>query len=154
MATRRQLKATIIQLIQYSITGGAFFWSGYLVFFLCDKGLGLDLWWSKLFANIVGVTVNFLLERYWVFAGDKNKHKKQPYKEAPARFILLTLVNFVIDYGIILGLKTVGVTPYIGQFISAGFFWGWNYLWYRYWVFARPARKAAAAKRRSAKGGR
>jgi hypothetical protein len=41
----------------------------------------------------------------------------------------------MIDYLIILGLKKIGISPYIGQFVSAGFFWGWNFFWYRFWVF-------------------
>jgi hypothetical protein len=33
------------------------------------------------------------------------------------------------------GLKSIGISPYVGFFISAGFFTAWNYLWYRFWVF-------------------
>jgi putative flippase GtrA len=40
-----------------------------------------------------------------------------------------------MDYGIVAGLKAAGITPYIGQFISSGFFTVWNYFWYRFWVF-------------------
>lgn len=44
-------------------------------------------------------------------------------------------VYFWSGYAIIAGLKAVGITPYIGFFISAGFFTIWSYLWYKYWVF-------------------
>lgn len=134
----------IKRLILYSITGGAWFWSGYLMFAFCDIILDLDLWWSKLLANIFGITVNFILERLWVFR-DSRKHKRLTV--VTERYILLTLVNFLIDYLIVLGLRDIlGITPYLGQFISAGFFYVWNYLWYRFWVFAshRKGRRIAA----------
>lgn len=126
------------QLIAYSITGGAWFWSGYLTFAVCDQFFGLSLWWAKLIANLVGITVNFILERIWVFdSGRRNKR----LTVVTERYILLTLLNFVIDYLIVRVLKDqFGISPYIGQFVSAGFFYVWNYTWYKYWVFA-AARK-------------
>ncbi len=45
--------------------------------------------------------------------------------------------------GIVGGLRAIGITPYIGQFISSGFFTVWNWLWYSMWVFKKqkPAHK-------------
>lgn len=103
------------------------------MFAFCDKVLGLDLWWAKLIANIFGISVNFILERIWVFA-DTRTHKRLTV--VTERYIIITLINFLIDYLIVLGLKNIGITPYIGQFISAGFFYVWNYVWYKFWVFA------------------
>lgn len=156
----------LIQFVEYMISGGAYFWTGYLVFFACDKGLHWNLWWTKLAANVAGWTVNYLLLRYWAF---RDPNLKSHNVKVSGRYIVITLVNFVIDYFIILGLKSVGITPYIGQFISAGFFTVWNYLWYRFWVFAaepsRPlhhhmavapavVRKNQTANRRARKNGR
>lgn len=139
---RRKLKSEIARLIAYSITGGAWFWSGYAMFAFCDQALGLNLWWAKLIANIFGISINFILERTWVFK-EKRRHKRLTV--VTERYITLTLCNFVIDYAIIRLLRDrFGISPYIGQFVSAGFFYGWNYLWYKYWVFsvARKARKS------------
>lgn len=144
-----------VQLGEYSLSGGAYFWSGYIVFFICDHYLGWNLWWAKLLANIVGVTVNYLLERFWVF---RHTRHVPAYKKAPTRYIVLTLTNFVIDYWIVRGLQAVGITPYIGQFISAGFFWGWNWVWYKYWVFSgtisKSSNKTKAAQHRKARPAR
>jgi putative flippase GtrA len=120
------------------ISGGAYFWTGYLVFFVSDKGLHFNLWWAKLASNIVGWVVNYLLQRYWVFKNPKlNENKTQ----VTARYIIITLVDFVIDYFIVKSLKTLGLTPYLGQFVSSGFFTVWNYLWYRFWVFPDSFKK-------------
>lgn len=134
----KRQKKDFKQLVQYMIAGGAFFWSGYIAFFVLDKGLGLTLFWAKIISSLIGLTVNFLLERYWVFA----RNKKRDIKEATLRYVTLTAVNLFIDYGIIRTLNNFGINPYIGQFISAGFFTIWNYAWYRFWVF-RPKRGRA-----------
>ena len=122
----------IKRITEYFISGGAYFWVGYLVFFGLDKGLGLSLWWAKLSANVTGWLVNYGLQRYWVFNNPKlKKHQTQ----VTGRYVVITLVDFVLDYFIVAGLKSIGVTPYIGQFASSGFFTVWNYIWYKYWVF-------------------
>lgn len=120
------------RITEYLISGGAYFWSGYLVFFLIDKGLGLAFFWAKSVSILVGWIVNYMLQRYWVF---KNPRLKKHQTEVTTRYIIITLVNFVLDYFIVYGLKIIGITPYIGQFLSAGFFTVWNYLWYKLWVF-------------------
>lgn len=139
-------KGEIRRITEYMISGGAYFWTGYLVFFICDKGLGLSLWWAKLAANVVGWIVNFILQRYWVF---KNPNLSKHQTKVTTRYIIITLADFVIDYFIVLGLKTIGITPYIGQFISSGFFTVWNYLWYRFWVF--PEKFGAKSKQEHVK---
>lgn len=125
-------KTLLKQLVGYSLSGSARFWSGYGAFFIFDQVFSWSFIVSKQVANVLGLLVEFLLNRYFVFKGlaDRSTATK-----VSSRFVLVTLVNFAIDYGIVWGLKEVGVSPYIGQFVSAGFFWGWNFLWYRFWVF-------------------
>lgn len=130
----KKLRTEIRRLLAYSITGGAWFWSGYLTFALCYSTFGWSLFWAKLIANLVGITVNFILERVWVFDRGRRNKKLTVVTE---RYFILTVINLFVDYLIVRGLQDyLGVSPYIGQFISAGFFYGWNYLWYKYWVFA------------------
>jgi putative flippase GtrA len=129
---RKKQRSEILRFTEYVISGGAYFWSGYLMFFVGDKVLHLSLWWAKLLANVVGWTVNYLLQRYWVF---KNPKLKDHQTEVTGRYIGITLIDFGLDYLIVAGLKAVGLTPYLGQFVSSGFFTAWNYVWYRFWVF-------------------
>ncbi len=131
-------KQSITQFVQYLVSGGAYFWSGYLMFFVADQWLDLDLWWAKLIANLTGWTVNYVLQRYWVFNNPKLRNKNT---QVTGRYIAITAFNFVLDYVIVRVLKDVGISPYIGQFVSAGFFTGWNYLWYKFWVFKQPAKR-------------
>lgn len=141
---KKQTKRLIVQAIEYMIAGGAYFWTGYLVFFIADKGLGWSLFWSKMTANIIGWTVNFVLQRYWVF---RNPNLKGTLGQTGGRYLFITIINFFLDYLIVAALKGVGVTPYIGQFISSGFFTFWNYLWYRFWVFPEKTHPAKVPPR-------
>lgn len=142
MARPKKLKT---QIVEYFVAGGAFFWSGYLAFALFDAILGLPLFIAKQLANVVGLSVNYVLEDQWVFK--KRKARKHYDKRRTGRYLIITLVNFGIDYLIVAGLKELGITPYLGQFASAGFFTVWNFLWYKYWVFApHPSQKKGKRK--------
>jgi putative flippase GtrA len=129
---KKKQQREITRLAEYLISGGAYFWSGYVLFSLLWSVLDWSLWWAKLTANIFGWTVNYLLQRYWVF---KNPALAKHKTEVTGRYIFITLVDFVLDYIIVASLKGIGITPYIGQFISSGFFTVWNYFWYKFWVF-------------------
>lgn len=129
---KKKQKFDLIQAVEYMISGGAYFWSGYLTFFIIDKILDGSFFWAKSVSTLAGWTVNYLLQRFWVFRNPKLANHQT---EVTGRYAAITLVDFVLDYGIVFGLKTIGISPYIGQFISSGFFTVWNYLWYRFWVF-------------------
>jgi len=136
----RRTKSIQRQFIEYMVAGGAFFWSGYLTFAVLDGIFGLPLFIAKQSANIIGLLVNYILEDQWVFK--KGKSKRNYDKRRTNRYIIITIINFGIDYVIVSQLKDRGITPYIGQFVSAGFFTIWNFVWYKYWVFAQhPSRK-------------
>ena len=134
MSSKKQLKKKqaheVKRIVQYFISGGAWFWSGYILIVLLDDVIGLFL--ANVVGNGVGLTINFFLNHYWVF-----KEKRQAsLKTTTSRYIIYTGLNaFVLNYLILLGLQSIGVKPEIGQFIASGFFSVWNYFWYRAWVF-------------------
>lgn len=123
----------LIQFAEYMIGGGVWFWSGYAVFALTYSVLEWNWFWSKMAADIVGWSLNFVLQRYWAFNDPRLAGHDSRVR---ARYLLITAANFIIDYLIVGGLNAIGVTPYIGLFAAAAFFTGWNYVWYRFWVFA------------------
>ncbi len=132
---KKKQRKEIIRFAEYMVSGGAFFWSGYLTFAVLDLVFDVSFWPAKAGSYLLGASVNFVLERFWVFAG-KRTTKKQIELSAQ-KYYLLMLINFLIDLGIVGGLREIGVTPYIGQFLSAGFFTVWNYLLFKLWVFAK-----------------
>lgn len=151
MTKKKSHKALLTRLIEYGITGGAWFWSGYAMFALLYSVFKWNIIPAKILSYIFGLTVNFILERFWVFGDDNAKKQIQ---KVTTRYVVLSVVNLGIDTAIVWGLDKLGISPYIGQFISAGFFTIWNYVWYRLWVFAKkqtpgPKRPAAPVLHRS-----
>ncbi len=150
MSKHKKNKSEIPMVIHYLITGGAWFWSGYGMFALLYGLLGMDVISAKIISYVFGLSVNFILERFWVFA---TKNASKDMDGVTTRYVLLSIVNLCIDTLIVWGLSRVGITPYIGQFVSAGFFTIWNYIWYKLWVFAQkttpgPKRPAAPTLKR------
>lgn len=126
------------QFAKYMVGGGLYFWSGYGVFAVCYSVIGWKWLPAKIAADAVGWTLNYLVQRHWAFAGDGAR--KMSEMQHVGRYVFIESIGFVLDYLIIYGLDHIGVTPYIGFFISAGFFTVWSYFWYKYWVF--PEEKA------------
>jgi len=128
----RPTRSNIDQFLEYMVGGTVYFWSGYIVFAAFYSGIGWDWLPAKMLADVVGWTLNYLIQRYWAFNSKSlNRHERR----TAGKYVAITLLNLALDYLIIWGLKAVGVSPYIGFFISAAFFTVWNYLWYRFWVF-------------------
>lgn len=124
---------------KYMLGGGLQFWSGYAVFAFCDVVLGLPFWPNKVLAYFVGASFQFVTERYWVFKYKNLSHKR--LGTSAERFYGLMIVNFLLDLVIVGGLRELGLTPYLGQFVSAGFFTIWNYMLFKFWVFTSASRK-------------
>jgi len=129
MKIKKRTKKLIVQFVEYMVAGGAYFWSGYFLIVFLTPVIGL--WWANLIGNGVGITVNFILERYWVF----NSAKKRNLTEVTWKYVVYTGANFILNYFILRSLQAVGIPVAIGQFVAAAFFTVWNYIWYRNWVF-------------------
>jgi putative flippase GtrA len=136
--TRQSLK----QFGKYMAGGSLYFWVGYAVFAICYSGLGWGWLPAKILADAIGWSLNYIVQRYWAFNSD---HLKLSEMQHVGRYLFIETIGFLLDYAIIGGLKAIGVTPYVGFFISAGFFTVWSYLWYKYWVF--PEKQTASPQK-------
>jgi putative flippase GtrA len=138
----RKAQKELKRIVEYMVAGGVWFWSGYLIIVFSHEHIGLFA--ANFIGNGVGITLNFLLERYWVF---KTK-RPTTLMIATRRYVIYTALNaFLLNYLILRSLVNVGIGPEIGQFIASGFFTVWNYVWYRAWVFKGAERKAVINKR-------
>ena len=119
--------------------GTLYFWVGYGVFAVCYSIFKWNWLPSKIAADAIGWSLNYIVQRYWAFSSDRLKLSEMQHV---GRYLSIESIGFILDYAIIGGLKAIGVTPYIGFFISAAFFTVWSWLWYKYWVF--PEEKKVA----------
>lgn len=132
-------EASYRQVVNYLIGGGLYFITSYATFFIFSHFLHFSLFYASGLSYIIGWIVNYYINRYWVF---KHPALKRNALRVSTRYIILILANLLISYLILRGLKAVGISPYIGQFISAiCFFTPWNYYWYKLWVFKTPSGK-------------
>ncbi len=127
---KKKQRKELTRFAEYMIGGGVWFWSGYVIIVVLDDHIGL--FWANVLGQTVGLTLNFIIERYWAF---KTK-RPAALLVATKRYIGYTVVNaFGLNYLILLGLRSVGIDPAIGQFIASAFFTVWNYYWYKVYVF-------------------
>jgi putative flippase GtrA len=146
MAKKTKNRKLVIQFVEYMVSGGVYFWVAYFLVIILNDYFQHDLgwtrsksvWWASTIGNIGGWSINFVLQRFWVFNNKSlNKHKT----EVTGRYILITLVDWVLNNFILIGLTGVGIPLQVGQFISSGFFTIWNWFWYRLWVFPEHMKK-------------
>jgi putative flippase GtrA len=126
-------RRSALQFAEYWIGGNVFFFSGYITFTICYGVFHWRWWQAKLLADTIGWTLNYLVQRYWAFT---NTSLKTHEAKNRWRYAALSIIDTVLDYAIVGSLVWLGLTPYLGLFVAAGFFTFWNYFWYRYWVFA------------------
>jgi putative flippase GtrA len=116
---------------KYWVGGGIYFWVGYGVFAIGYSGFHWYWLPAKILSDAIGWTSNYFAQRFWAFKDQIHLTELQH----AGRYIFIESIGFVLDYLIIGGLRLLGITPYIGFFISAAFFTVWSYLWYKYYVF-------------------
>lgn len=124
----------IKQFAIYNLGGAAFFVIGYGVFALLYGVVGWEWWVAKALGDLCGWTVNYLIQRHLVFHKEAQGQRERAIL---GKFTLISGVNLLIDYLIVGGLRLLGVSPFLGLWISSIFFTFWKYLWYKIWVF-RP----------------
>ncbi len=119
------------QFAKYMAGGSLYFWSGFVIFAFCYSVLHWSWFPSKVVCDVIGWSLNYLVQRFWAFS---EQHHLSEMQHA-GRYVFIESIGFIIDYAIIGALKAIGISPYVGFFISAGFFTVWSWLWYKYWVF-------------------
>lgn len=136
----RPSKKTLWQFGLYNIGGVAFFVIGYLVFALLYGVFSWQWWVAKIAADLTGWTANYLVQRFIAFRHESEHHTE---KKLLARFSAISLINVPLDYAIVGGLKWLGISPFIGLWVSSWFFTFWKFAWYKLWVFKVPGKTKA-----------
>jgi len=119
---------SFLQFLKYNFGGLLYFWSAWVIITFGTGKIGL--FWANIIGNMVGIVLNYLVQKLWTFKdGDKTLFN------SGWKFVVLTVANLGISYLILNGLTKAGMELWLAQFVSAGFFTGWNWVLYKYWVF-------------------
>ena len=125
--------ANLIEFIKLQLAGNILFWGTYIGFFLLHEVAKWPEVSALATASVIAHILFFIANSEWVF-DEKGKRKKSPGELT--RFVIFMGINYFINLGIIYSLSHFfGITPYIGQFISAMFFTLWTFVGLKYWVF-------------------
>lgn len=135
-------KNEIKRFSKYLVGGSIYFWIGYAIFAFGYGVLHWNWFFAKVLGDAIGWTVNYFMQRFWAFSDRAHLGEMQH----AGRYIFIETIGFIMDYLIIWGLKSIGITPYIGLFISGAFFTFWSYCWYKYWVFPEKYSAKSIAK--------
>jgi putative flippase GtrA len=129
---KKPSKQNLLQFVYFNFGGVVFFVSGYAVFALLYGVFGWYWWVAKGIADLIGWGLNYIIQRYLAF---KDESKAQSQKKLIGKYVGFSLVNVLIDYALVAGLYALGVSPFLGLWISSLFFTVWKYVWYKFWVF-------------------
>jgi hypothetical protein len=126
------------RITEYMISGGAFFWSGYVVLLGINWWLGEEyLWLSTTASYIVGWVCEL---RFCSATGCFNNPRLAKHQsEVTTRYVIISAVNLALNYVIIEAWVFVRLfLSRVGPFVASGFFSpSGNYFWYKLWVFSR-----------------
>jgi putative flippase GtrA len=121
-------KKSVWQFLKYNFGGFVYFWTAWAIITFLTDSLGSVQ--AYLLGNFVGLSLNYLVQRFWVFS-----EGQQTLLNSGWKFIVLTIVNLVLGYYLLQLLVGLSVPLWLAQFGNAGFFMVWNWVWYKYWVF-------------------
>lgn len=129
---KKKLIRAAIEFIKLQLAGNILFWGTYIGYAISDQVFHQPHIAAIAIASLVAHAIFFMVSRDWVF--DRSGKRKPPRQIW--RFIVFMGLNYFINIGIIYSLEIYfGITPYVGQFISAFFFTAWNYIGLKFWVF-------------------
>jgi putative flippase GtrA len=141
------------EFVKLQIAGNIPFWGTYIINATLDKGFNTDKFQALLIGTILSNVLFFIVDDRWVFSRTRNKRKTG---NEVLKFIVFMSFSALLTFNITWQLySTLGVSTYIGQFISAALSIIWTFVGLRFWVFAparsvkrsRPRRKLATARR-------
>lgn len=116
----------LLQFFRYAFVGGWATVADWGVFALFNKVINLHYLISAPFAFLMGLTVNYLLSKKFVFSGEKNEH------QSSTEFIVYCIIGVIglLMTMIIMYLLTefIGFLPMVSKIIATAIVLVWNFL--------------------------
>ncbi len=120
-------------IIKFTIASQVVGLSDYGTFFVLFYVLHLGLAFSVGVAYAAGLTVSYVLSRFWVFKDDIGG---MSYATNVLRYSAMLAVNLLLTYFMLVLLRTFyGMEPAVGKIVVGIFMYFWTYLTNKIWVF-------------------
>ncbi len=121
---------------KYFIVGVSAFTVDYLMFLLTYYILAIPLKIATAVGFIAGFGISFSVNKKWVFGGGK-QHKK--IVRQLIEYSLLVIFNLALTVWAVSFLSGRGVAPFIGKLMVMGAIMCWNYVLFRWAIFAKAS---------------
>lgn len=123
-----------VQFARYIVVGGIAFVVDYGALFILTEYLGFHHLLSAAIAFVLGMTVNYLMSRTWVFNGSKDANKTKEF----VIFALIGVIGMVLNEAIIfIGTDFFGCHYMLSKLISTALVFVWNFCARRFILFGR-----------------
>lgn len=135
------------QFVKLQIAGNIPFWGTYLGFLFFDQVLHLHELASLAAATILANFLFFIVDARWVFGSGSRKAGKNGTRAEIFKFVIFIAFSALLNLVLVRVLSLyVGITPYMGLFITAAFFTLWMFVGLRFWVFSSSKSHKPTAK--------
>lgn len=115
---------------RYLIVGGLSFLFDIGMLWLLHDGIGVPLAAATAVAFLLSFVVTYALQRTVTF------HSSNAVAPSVLRYAILVIFNTFATTAIVWALDAIGLRWEIGKVVAVAATTLWNYLAYRYWVFA------------------
>lgn len=132
------MKRIPVSAIRYVVVGFGSLAIDYGLLIALYRLFGVGLPAATTFAFLVGLLANFWLNKVWSFG--HNDNSTRTVRQA-VYYSVLVAINLVLTGIIVSFLQSRSIGPEISKIVSTGVITIWNYVAYRYIIFAQPAER-------------
>lgn len=120
-----------IRISKYLVSGFSAFGIDWLVYVVATRAFGFDELVSNVVSVLSGATFAFLANKFWSFSNRSNTGRQT------RRFVTLFVFNYLFQQvGFYVALNYLGFHDLLAKVILVGMMVSWNFVIYKYWVYA------------------
>lgn len=129
----------ITEFAKLQLAGNIPFWGTYLGFMFFDKVMHLEELTGLAIATVASNIVFFIVDDKWVFTSKRGSQSQRKGRSEILKFVIFMSFNALLSLVLTHSWSEfLGITPYIGQFITGGVLTLWIFAGLRFWVFSPP----------------
>lgn len=120
-----------IRISKYLISGFSAFGVDWFVYFAATRAFHFDEFSSNVVSVLSGATFAFLANKFWSFSSRTNTAQQTK------RFAALFVFNYLFQQvGFYAAINYLGLHDLFAKVILVGMMVSWNFIIYKYWVYA------------------
>lgn len=140
---RKRNKKRLIELVtefaKLQLAGNIPFWGTYLGFWFFDQVMHLPELAGLTIATVASNIVFFIVDDKWVFTSKRGSQTQRKSHYEILKFVIFMSFTAFLSLMLTHGWSVyLGISPYIGQFLTGAVMTAWIFSGLRFWVFSPP----------------